>query len=109
MESGQGRQEPRPEDTGTGTAQQRRFSASRLRPRVEISRTPPPRRVEPEQPELMPEQEALGGPSLSPFGTPREFAGGRVRVYGCSPGCLIASLLVSLFLTLILNALAGGF
>ncbi|HVM16131.1 MAG TPA: hypothetical protein VM290_00930 [Gaiellaceae bacterium] len=29
---------------------------------------------------------------------------GRVRVYGCSPGCLLASLALSLLLTLALNA-----
>ena len=29
----------------------------------------------------------------------------RVRVYGCSPGCLITSLLLSLFLTIVLNLL----
>lgn len=35
--------------------------------------------------------------------SPKEFKGGRVRVYGCSPGCLIVSIAVSLFLTLALN------
>ena len=34
---------------------------------------------------------------------PRSFRGGRVQVYGCSPGCLIASLLLSLFLTVVVN------
>jgi hypothetical protein len=34
---------------------------------------------------------------------PREYRGGRVKVYGCSPGCLLASLAVSLFLTLAIN------
>ena len=29
--------------------------------------------------------------------------GGRVRVYGCSPGCLLVSLGLSLVLTLLLN------
>jgi hypothetical protein len=29
---------------------------------------------------------------------------GRFQVYGCSPGCLVASLLLSLFLTIVLNA-----
>ncbi len=40
---------------------------------------------------------------------PQEFGGGRVRVYGCSPGCLMISLLVSIvasvILTLVLNLL----
>ena len=33
----------------------------------------------------------------------KEFRDGRVRVYGCSPGCLVISLVLSLFLTLVLN------
>jgi hypothetical protein len=35
--------------------------------------------------------------------SPREYKGGRVRVYGCSPGCLLVSLAVSLLLTLAVN------
>jgi hypothetical protein len=35
----------------------------------------------------------------------RTYGGGRVRVYGCSPGCLVISLAVSLFLTLLINVL----
>jgi hypothetical protein len=35
--------------------------------------------------------------------SPKEFKGGRVRVYGCSPGCLVVSIALSLFLTLALN------
>jgi len=35
--------------------------------------------------------------------SPKESKGGRVRVYGCSPGCLLVSLAVSLFLTLAVN------
>ena len=34
---------------------------------------------------------------------PKEFKDGRVRVYGCSPGCLLVSLAVSVFLTLAVN------
>ena len=34
---------------------------------------------------------------------PRESRGGRVKVYGCSPGCLLMSLAVSLLLTLGIN------
>jgi hypothetical protein len=34
---------------------------------------------------------------------PREYRGGRVRVYGCSPGCLLVSILLSVFLTLAVN------
>jgi hypothetical protein len=39
-----------------------------------------------------------------PFG-PREFRNGRVHVYGCSPGCLLLSLAVSVLLTILLNVL----
>ena len=45
-----------------------------------------------------------GGPFGGMFG-PRSVGNGRVQVWGCSPGCLIASLLVSALLTLLLNAL----
>ncbi|MDP8910962.1 MAG: hypothetical protein M3M94_02710 [Actinomycetota bacterium] len=34
---------------------------------------------------------------------------GRVQVYGCSPGCLLMSLGVSLFLTIVLNLLIRAF
>jgi hypothetical protein len=34
---------------------------------------------------------------------PHEFRGGRVQVYGCSPGCLLLMLLVSVILTILLN------
>lgn len=34
---------------------------------------------------------------------PKELKGGRIKVYGCSPGCLLVSLAVSLFLTLAVN------
>jgi hypothetical protein len=37
------------------------------------------------------------------FFSPREFKGGRVKVYGCSPGCLLVSLAVSVLLTLAVN------
>ena len=35
--------------------------------------------------------------------SPREFKGGRVKLYGCSPGCLLISIRVSIFLTLAVN------
>jgi hypothetical protein len=31
---------------------------------------------------------------------PKEVKGGRVKVYGCSPGCLLVSIVLSVFLTL---------
>ncbi len=34
---------------------------------------------------------------------PRELRDGRVKVYGCSPGCLFVSVALSIFLTLALN------
>jgi hypothetical protein len=76
-------------------------------------RTPP---SGPLRPEIIDDEEigARGRPdSADPlvrtlFG-PREFSGGRVRVYGCSPGCLLLSLLISvvasILLTLLLNAI----
>jgi len=36
---------------------------------------------------------------------PEELREGRVRVYGCSPGCLLLSLAVSVLLTILLNVL----
>ena len=35
---------------------------------------------------------------------PREYEGGRIRVYGCSPGCLLVSIAISVFLTLVVNS-----
>lgn len=40
---------------------------------------------------------------------PRSFRGGRVQVYGCSPGCLLLSLLVSVILTIVLNVVLNLF
>ena len=40
---------------------------------------------------------------------PTEFRGGRVRVYGCTPGCLIASLFISIVLTILVNVLIRAF
>ena len=34
---------------------------------------------------------------------PKEDRGGRVRVYGCSPGCLLVSIALSVLLTLAVN------
>jgi hypothetical protein len=39
----------------------------------------------------------------------RSYGGGRVRVYGCSPGCLLLSLGISIFLTILLNLLIRAF
>jgi hypothetical protein len=37
--------------------------------------------------------------------TPKPLGRGRVRVYGCSPGCLLLSLGVSVVLTILVNVL----
>jgi hypothetical protein len=34
---------------------------------------------------------------------PREYRDGKVKIYGCSPGCLLISIALSIFLTLALN------
>jgi hypothetical protein len=33
----------------------------------------------------------------------KEYKGGRVKVYGCSPGCLLVSIALSIVLTLAVN------
>ena len=33
----------------------------------------------------------------------KEYKGGRVKVYGCSPGCLLVSIAISVVLTLLVN------
>jgi hypothetical protein len=94
----------------------RRYAATRVRPRVEFGRreqsAQPPSSERTDIPEVI--DRDTGGGEQGGYGVPsgsgdmfggREFAGGRVRVYGCSPGCLIISLVVSLLLTLLLNAL----
>ena len=76
---------------------------------VEISRTPPPRPAGIDAGDPAREPPVAAEPAGFPFGRPREFAGGRVRVYGCSPGCLVAAVLVSLLLSCLLTALLNGF
>jgi hypothetical protein len=97
----------------------RRYGATRVRPRVEFGRRDQLSQANPGSGSLIPEVVERdtsgnelggeGGPDL-PYGTGdmfggREFAGGRVRVYGCSPGCLMMSLVISIILTLLLNAI----
>jgi hypothetical protein len=54
-----------------------------------------------------------GGPFREPEGVggwlfgPRSFGGGRVQVYGCSPGCIVLSLIVSLVLSILLTVLVN--
>jgi hypothetical protein len=55
--------------------------------------------------EAVPPPSAFGRSGLSPVFGPRSIGNGRVQVWGCSPGCLVASLLISVVLTLLLNAM----
>ena len=41
------------------------------------------------------------------FFGPRSYRGGKVQVWGWSPGCLLVSLSLSITLTIILNLLIG--
>jgi hypothetical protein len=50
------------------------------------------------------DREGRSGVLGSLFG-PRAFRDGRLRVWGCSPGCLLLSLAVSVVLTLLFNLL----
>ena len=47
------------------------------------------------------DQEGVGGWLFGP----RSFRGGRVQVYGCSPGCIIMSCIVSLIASILLTLL----
>ncbi len=89
------------------TGSQRKFGAARVRPRVEVSRKP----LAPQEPPIpsSPEEESFESAPIgsSVFGQPREFAGGRVRVHGCSPGCLVASIGASILLSWLLTALVN--
>jgi hypothetical protein len=40
---------------------------------------------------------------------PRSVAGGRVQVFGCSPGCLIVYVVTSIILTVLLNVMLNLF
>jgi hypothetical protein len=39
---------------------------------------------------------------------PRSVAGGRVQIYGCSPGCIVMSLAISLILSIVLTLLLNA-
>jgi hypothetical protein len=55
--------------------------------------------------EVAPPPSGFGRSGLDPVFGPRSFGNGRLQVWGCSPGCLVASLLISVVLTLLLNAM----
>lgn len=87
------------QESGANGASGRRFPAARLR-----------------RPEAGPSIGADGEPEYDPAPTPtrspfaaRSFAGGRVRVFGCSPAWLLLSLVASVVLTVVLNLLIGLF
>lgn len=71
-------------------------------------------RSEPLIPDVLePGEDPYGSrPGGIPFGggpggmfEPRSFGGGRVQVFGCSPGCLVLSLVVSVVLSVVLTLL----
>ena len=66
--------------------------------------TPRPAVFEDEQEPQRPPS-GFGRAGLGPMFGPRSFGNGRIQVWGCSPGCLVVSLIASLVLTLLLNAL----
>ena len=103
-ENGNGR------DPQLDSAQSRRLgNPTRLVPRQTppeepIDVTPRPAVFEDEV-ELPRRPSAFEGSRLGPMFGPRSFGNGRIQVWGCSPGCLIASLVASVVLTLLLNAM----
>jgi hypothetical protein len=58
-----------------------------------------------EELEQQPPPSAFGHAGFGPMFGPRTFGNGRIQVWGCSPGCLIASFIASVLLTLLLNAM----
>jgi hypothetical protein len=55
--------------------------------------------------EPQPPPSTFGRSGLGPMFGPRSVGNGRIQVWGCSPGCLVVSLIGSLVLTFLLNAL----
>jgi hypothetical protein len=66
--------------------------------------TPRPAVFEEEQ-QPQPPPSAFGRAGFGPMFGPRTFGNGRIQVWGCSPGCLVVSLIASVLLTLLLNAM----
>jgi hypothetical protein len=120
----EGRPDAQPADGSTGQPSdapsvKRRYGAARIRPRGQ-SQPPAPSPESPASAPLTPdvigpesEDDYSNQPGGMPFGggsggglfAPRSFGGGRIQVFGCSPGCLIISLIASVILTLLLNAI----
>jgi hypothetical protein len=107
---GAGEEANRPENRPLASESGRLGNPTRLVPRqpppeVEpLTVTPRPAVFEDEQ-EPQPPPSAFGRAGLGPMFGPRTFGNGRIQVWGCSPGCLIASLIASRVLTLLLNAM----
>lgn len=98
----------RPQPPAAAGSTRRLGNPTRLIPR----RTPPPAPTEPierdplgfeaeSDPTLMPNDMS----DFYPAGAPQPVTRGQVRVLGFGPGCLIASLVISVVLTLLLNIL----
>ncbi len=92
---------PEPERLGNPT---RVFPRQEPPEDAPLTVTPRPAVFE-EELEPPPPPSALGRGGFGPMFGPRSFGNGRIQVWGCSPGCLIASLIASAVLTLLLNAM----
>lgn len=96
-------------NTGEQDENRSRLPASRVRPRAaDPEPTPaltPDEVLEPGQPLTADQGPQSGTFSRGSMFAPRSFAGGKVQVFGCSPGFLIISLIASILLTILLNAL----
>lgn len=87
--------QPRQESAGEA-----RVRGSRLR-----------RRTVPSEPVGIPGELVTPGtePTDMPFDEGERVSAGRLRMVGCSPGCLLASLVVSIVLTVVLNLILNIF
>ncbi len=100
----------RPETQPLGSESERLGNPTRLVPRQPppedepLSVTPRPAVFEEELEQQHPPS-SFGRAGFGPIFGPRTFGNGRIQVWGCSPGCLIASLIASVVLTLLLNAI----
>lgn len=99
-------EEPR-QTASERTSQRRIGNPTRLVPRRTPPAEPPLQRVDAEPIEPLAEQIRASAPTSgqpgNPLFAPRSFGNGRVQVWGFAPGCLIASLVASVMLTILLN------
>ena len=93
---------------GAADSRRRLGNPTRLVPR-RTTPPPPDREVLDGEPVAPPSRFDSYGPPpggtqrSNPLFGPRSFGNGRIQVWGCSPGCLIASLIASVALTILLN------